>query len=142
MKARCYYPKRNCYEHYGGRGIKVCEEWKNSFIPFYEWSMENGYKDHLEIDREEVDGNYEPNNCRWVTRVENLRNKRKKEGCSSKYIGVCFDKSKGKFMASIRINRKNIFIGRYTTEKEAAIARDEYVKNSGLIGFNLNFKKQ
>lgn len=72
MKARCYNPTNHNYSHYGDRGISVCDEWKNSFEPFYEWAISNGYQDGLSLDRIDNDGNYCPNNCRWVTtKVQN-----------------------------------------------------------------------
>lgn len=76
MKQRCDYPKTNGYDNYGGRGIKVCEDWKNSFVEFYEWSLNHGYIEGLSIDRIDNYGNYEPNNCRWVTNKEQMRNMR------------------------------------------------------------------
>lgn len=76
MKDRCNSPTYKEYYNYGGRGISVCEEWQK-FEPFYKWAMVNGYKKGLEIDRIDNDGNYEPNNCRWVTRKQNTRNTRK-----------------------------------------------------------------
>lgn len=76
MKERCYNSKNKEYKNYGGRGIIVCDEWKNNFILFYNWSVENGYKDGLQLDREDNSGNYEPSNCRWVTPLVNSNNKR------------------------------------------------------------------
>lgn len=76
MKSRCGNSNVPCYSYYGGRGIKVCDEWLNSFESFYEWSMVNGYAADLTIDRIDVNGNYEPSNCRWVTMAEQNKNKR------------------------------------------------------------------
>ena len=76
MKSRCSDIKdEHHYKHYFGRGITVCDEWKNDFMNFYNWSMENGYSDDLELDRIDNDGNYEPSNCQWITHKEN-NNKR------------------------------------------------------------------
>lgn len=78
MKNRCYYIKSIQYKNYGGRGIKVCAEWldkEKGFENFYNWAMQNGYREDLSIDRIDVNSNYEPNNCRWVTRIEQCNNK-------------------------------------------------------------------
>ena len=74
MRGRCVNFKYEKFKRWGGRGITICQEWKGSFQVFYEWAIENGYKKGLQIDRENNDGNYEPDNCRFVTRTENMRN--------------------------------------------------------------------
>ena len=75
MKQRCYNTNNMNYTYYGGRGISVCDEWRNSMIDFYNWAINNGYKEGLSIDREDVNGNYEPSNCRWVKMDVQCRNK-------------------------------------------------------------------
>lgn len=74
MRGRCHYKYIHGYERYGGRGIKVCQEWEENFMNFYNWSINNGYRDDLTIDRINFNGNYEPSNCRWVTKKEQARN--------------------------------------------------------------------
>lgn len=76
MKARCNRKTTTGYENYGARGISVCNEWANDFIIFYNWSICNNYSDNLEIDRINVNGNYEPNNCRWSNQDIQHNNKR------------------------------------------------------------------
>ena len=82
MRYRCQKPKHHAFSSYGGRGISVCNEWK-SFPAFVKWSKANGYADNLTIDRIDVDGNYEPSNCQWLTKSENskkaIADRRKKD---------------------------------------------------------------
>ena len=81
MKTRCYNPKSLSYKTYGARGITVCDEWKKSYSAFQAWALSNGYSDDLTIDRINNDGNYEPSNCRWVSRTEQCNNR-----TSSRYL--------------------------------------------------------
>jgi hypothetical protein len=101
MIERCNNKNNSEYHNYGERGIMVCEKWRNSFLSFKDWAINNGYKECLQIDRfPNNNGNYEPNNCRWATPRENSNNKRNNtlltyNGITktvtqwSDYIGLC-----------------------------------------------------
>lgn len=80
MRSRCNSPTSDAYRNYGGRGISVCKEWEN-YESFAEWAIHNGYRDDLTIDRIDVNGNYEPSNCRWATNETQANNKR-----TSRYV--------------------------------------------------------
>ena len=83
MVDRCYNPKNPGYKHYGGRGITMCDEWKNDFAAFYKWAVDNGYNEEhsadLSVDRIDCDKGYSPDNCRlvgWVEQQNNNNNRR------------------------------------------------------------------
>lgn len=77
MMCRCYKPDNKRYSDYGGRGITVCEEWRNDRYAFYKWCLDNGADWHLQIDRKDNDGPYSPDNCKFSTKIEQANNTRK-----------------------------------------------------------------
>lgn len=93
IKYRCYCESSPDYKNYGGRGIVMCDEWKNNFVTFHDWAIANGYKEEktekglniLTIDRIDVNGNYEPSNCRFVTNEVQAKNKRKSIPTENRY---------------------------------------------------------
>jgi hypothetical protein len=74
MINRCHNPNYKNYKWYGAKGISVCDEWRQNSKVFYDWALANGYHKNLELDREINTGNYSPDNCRWITHAENMRN--------------------------------------------------------------------
>ena len=75
MKTRCYNSNYEHFKYYGGKGVTIHKDWLDDFVNFKEWSLNNGYQDGLEIDRIDRDGNYCPQNCKWSTRVQQVRNR-------------------------------------------------------------------
>lgn len=76
MKGRCSNPTYHAYENYGARGIKVCDEWSNDFQKFYDWAIGNGYQKGMTIERNDVNGHYEPSNCSWIPKSKQSENRR------------------------------------------------------------------
>ena len=138
IKDRILNPKHHKYKDYGGRGIIICDEWKNDFASFYDWAMSNGYSDELTIDRIDNDGNYSPENCRWVTQIIQTRNQRIYKNNTSGYKGVCYYKRDGNYQAYISIKSKRIHLGYFQTAVEGAIAYNNYIIENNLEGFILN----
>ena len=118
MKTRCDNPDNPFYNDYGGRGISYDPRWK-TFEGFWE-DMEEGYADSLTLDRKDVNSNYNKANCRWATQSVQSHNRRKMQGTSSKYVGVCLDKRYGCWYARVQ----NEYLGTFKTQQDAALAYD------------------
>lgn len=122
MIERCYYEVHKDYHNYGGRGIKVCEEWKNHPKKFIEWiENESNYKRGLTLDRINVNGDYEPGNCRFVNNTTQSLNRNISKNNKSGYPGV--SKHKNKWRARINVNGKRKSLGVFPTKDEAIESR-------------------
>jgi hypothetical protein len=86
IKKRCYKAENKSYKYYGGRGIKMCDEWLLSFENFYDWSLDKRYKEGLSIERKDVNGNYEPSNCEWIPKNEQAKNQRSNHNITIKGV--------------------------------------------------------
>lgn len=137
MKVRCYNENSVSYKNYGGRGIKVCKEWKNSFENFKKWSHENGFSEELSIDRINTNEDYRPKNCRWVKTDVQANNKRSSvnitfDGITKTLTEWCYDYGFDKNLARLRYQRgirgKEIFAASkidFWTKNE-----DEYLREN------------
>ena len=122
MRRRCYNPKRPAYKDYGGRGIKVCDSWNNSFIAFFENMGYRPSENHT-LDRIDNEGDYTPENCRWATKEVQSRNQRIYVNNKTGVKGVSWDEKGKRWISSIYNNKKAISLGRYTVFKDAVEAR-------------------
>ena len=140
IKRRTLNPKFKYYLDYGGRGITICDDWKNDVKSFYDWAMSNGYEENkgLSIDRIDNNGNYCPENCRWTTQTIQTRNQRMQKNNTSRYKGVSYYKRGGNYRAYININSRRIHLRYFQTAVEGAIAYNNYIIENNLEGFILN----
>jgi len=122
MVTRCTKEKSKAYPYYGGRGIRVCDRWLESFENFLEDMGERPTDSHS-IDRIDNDGNYEPSNCRWATKAEQAFNQRKRVTNTSGRTGVYF--SRGKWVAEIMVEGKSTYLGSFNNKDEAVKARED-----------------
>lgn len=130
MKYRCFNSNADEYERYGGRGITVCKDWLK-FENFYNWAMENGYDDNLTIDRIDNDGNYEPDNCRWISFREQTRNKSINRKITYKGKTKCLIEWAEYF--GINPSTIRMRIDRYGWSVEKALETPARIKRKGTI---------
>lgn len=129
MKQRCFNPNNKGYKNWGGRGIVVCNEWKDNYQAFYEWSMNNGYKEGLSIDRINNDGNYEPSNCRWADKITQCNNTRQNiklslNGKTQSIYDWCLE-----YNAPVKLVKQRIYSKKWDLEK-ALTTPKHFVKSS------------
>lgn len=135
MLQRCNNPSNDGYHNYGGRGVSVCDRWNKpspyGFNNFYS-DMESEFFNGSELDRTDNNGNYSPENCRWVSRSLNNFNKRKQYNNTSGVTGVNFISKIGKWRAYITVNRKQLHLGVFLDVESAISAR----KTAELLYYN------
>lgn len=140
MIHRCYNPKASSFKFYGGRGIRVCERWE--IVDNFYNDMEEEYVNHVRLygeedttlDRIDVNGDYEPSNCRWATRCQQSRNQRTHSTNKSGVTGVSWSDRHEKWLARITLNNKTKYLGLFTDFDAAVDARKQSEVEFGFYG--------
>jgi len=131
MKQRCHNKNDYHYVWYGGRGIRVCQKWQNSYEAFRDWALANGYQENLTLDRIDNDGDYCPENCRWATRHQQAANRRN----NNEVVGV-EQLSNGKghksWRATLQVDKKYVLRKSFKVKEEAIAARKAAEKEYGV----------
>lgn len=125
MKSRCNNKKSSSYHYYGGRGIRLHQEWEESFESFRDWALSNGYDDSLSIERIDNNGNYQPSNCTWENHVKQGRNTRTQSNNTSGVRGVSWNKSGNSWIARITVDKERVYLGSFSSLEEAKEARQK-----------------
>lgn len=137
MMRRCYSPTNCNYKNYGAKGIGVCKGWRESRIEFINWALDNGYSRELSLDRIDNDGDYEPNNCRWVNKRTQNINKKSSVPSKTGFVGVTKHSSsyEGHIYYYGRVrgrDGKTLYTGLSKSLKEAVIMRNEFIIDNSL----------
>lgn len=134
IKARCYNKKNTGYKNYGGRGIKVCDEWlnkENGSINFINWAINNGYKEGLTIDRINTNGDYSPNNCRWASMKEQSNNRR-----NNHYITINGKtKTLSQWLEIYKISSTQFYFRKRHGMNEVEALTTHRMKKNGILNF-------
>lgn len=138
IKGKCYNPNNEDFKYYGSRGIVMCDRWLENYSNFLA-DMGKAPNKNYTLERVDVDGNYCPENCTWADRSDQAANRRKREGTSSKYIGVNYHKASGKYYARVFSKGVEVFRKLYDDPYSAAVARDAFIKENNLY-HKLNFE--
>ena len=129
MKERCYNQQNKSYRWYGAKGIKICDEWMDNPKLFEEWAIANGYSDSLTIDRIESSKDYSPDNCRWITQINNAKYKSTTSVISVN--GVVHSGKDWSRITGIGLNTINKYVRRYGLDNTISFI-EKYIKNPGL----------
>lgn len=137
MKTRCFNEKSKSYINYGARGITICEEWLQ-FENFYQWAINNGYREDLTIERKNNDGNYEPSNCIWADLTTQMNNRR--NWGEVEYYGIVKDNTG--YRAQVTVNGKKVYIAHSINDIEYLVnERNKYIDQHNLPNKKNVFKK-
>lgn len=146
MKMRCYNKNNNDFKYYGGRNIKICNEWLNNFKTFKDWAIKNGYQNNLTIDRIDVNKNYEPSNCKWSAIQEQQWNKRntiyyKYKGETKSLPELCYKYKIKEDVVCSRLTRGWNLETALTTPSKKIKSKKQYIYNGKKVSLKEISKK-